>query len=191
MRRLGITGGIGSGKSFVCSVLREEFRMPVYDCDAEAKRLIGAMPEIRERLTELVGNDVYKPDGTLDKTVLATYLFSSSDNASRVNAIVHPYVRNDFREWYGRQREEVVCMESAILCESGFDSEVDEVVFIDADKETRILRAMRRSGATREEVEARMARQDTRSKAHYHIIHNDGNTTRETIVNQIKERILC
>ncbi len=192
MRRLGITGGIGSGKSFVCSVLREAFGLPVYDCDTEAKRLINAEPGIRARLTELAGASVYNPDGTLDRDALATYLFASDAHTAGVNAIVHPFVRRDFRQWCARQGAETVCMESAILYESGFDGEVDEVVFVDAPEETRLARTTQRSGGTRAEVAARMARQRTaeaRSKAH-HIIYNGEDTTKETIANQIKERIL-
>ncbi len=193
MRRLGVTGGIGSGKSFVCSVLRDVFLLPVYDCDAEAKRLMRVAPSIKKMLKDLVGSNVYGTDGTLNKAALAEYLFSSDGNAASVNAVVHPMVRYDFRSWCERQKTEVVCMESAILCESGFDSEVDEILFIDAPSEMRIARAMQRSRFSREEIERRMSRQNVtlaRSKAH-HIIYNGENATKESITNQIKESILC
>ncbi len=192
-RRLGITGGIGSGKSFVCSILEEEFRLPVFRCDLEARHLINTDPLIRRQLTALVGDSVYAPDGTLDKTALAGYLFASTRNATRVNSIVHPLVRLAFRQWCLRQSSGLVCMESAILYESGFSGEVDEVLFVSSPPGVRLFRAMRRDHASQAQIEARMSRQDTslaRGNARY-VIHNDAATTRESIINQIKELNLC
>ncbi len=193
MRRLGITGGIGSGKSFVCSILEETFGLPVYYCDAEAKRLIDADPDIKESLKNLVGKEVYDESGALNKPVLASYLFDSDEHVALANAIVHPAVRKDFRLWCAGQTATLVCMESAILYESGFDTEVDEVLLIDAPLETRIARAMQRDSTTRDEVMARMQRQNASlasGKAN-HTIYNNVDTTKESIINQIKEKILC
>ncbi len=192
-RKLGITGGIGSGKSFVCSILEEEFRLPVYRCDLEARHLIHVDPLIKQQLSVLVGNSVYTSDGALDKTVLANYLFTSAQNAARVNSIVHPRVRLAFRQWCHCQSSELICMESAILYESGFSSEVDEVLFVSSPHEVRLFRAMQRDNASRTQIEARMSHQDTslaQNSAHY-VIHNDATTTRESIINQIKELNLC
>lgn len=191
MIRLGITGGIGSGKSYVSQLLSSQFGIPVYDCDREAKRLTATDSGIREALQELVGKDVYTEDGALDKTVLAQYLFASADHATLVNAIIHPVVRMDFRSWCQQQQSEVVAMESAILYESGFDSEVDKVLLVDAPLETRIQRAMRRDGSSREQVVSRIALQDgslAREKAEF-LLQNDGrpiNDELQTIINIIK-----
>ncbi len=193
MRRLGITGGIGCGKTFVCSIIRETFCLPVYYCDAEAKRLIAANPGIRESLRRIVGTEVYDEGGALRRDVLASFLFASDANVKLVNSVVHPLVREDFRHWCSRQESGLVCLESAILYESGFDSEVDQVLLVDAPLETRISRAMQRDKATRQDVLARMQRQDVslaRRQADYTIL-NDADTTKESIVNQIKEKILC
>lgn len=171
---LGITGGIGSGKSFISSMLRQEINVPVYDCDAEAKRLICDDNEVRRKLTELVGADIYK-DGRLQKQLLADFLFASQQNAQMVNAIVHPAVKKDFCQWIKRQRAEVVAMESAILYESGFDTIVDKVLFVDAPLELRIQRVMQRDASTRQQVEARINMQQSeaqRGKADY-VIEND------------------
>jgi dephospho-CoA kinase len=171
---LGITGGIGSGKSFISSLLREKMNVPVYDCDAEAKRLICDDEEVRQELTELVGTDIYK-DGKLQKQKLADFLFASQQNAQMVNAIVHPAVKKDFCQWVRRQHAEVVAMESAILYESGFDTTVDKVLYVDAPLELRIQRTMHRDGSTRQQVEARINMQQSeaqRGKADY-VIEND------------------
>lgn len=191
MIRLGITGGIGSGKSYVSQLLSSQFGIPVYDCDREAKRLTATDSGIREALQELVGRDVYTEDGALDKTILAQYLFASADHATLVNAIIHPVVRMDFRSWCQQQQSEMVAMESAILYESGFDSEVDKVLLVDAPLETRIQRAMRRDGSSREQVVSRIALQDgslAREKAEF-LLQNDGrpiNDELQTIINIIK-----
>jgi len=162
---LGITGGIGSGKSYVSALLRQHFGIPVYDCDAEAKRLTATDPEIRRKLIRLVGSEVF--DGqTLNKQVLADYLFSDSEHASKVNAIIHPAVLRDFEEWAqgslsprGEVWRGAVGLESAILFESGFNKFVDKVLFVDAPEEVRLHRAMQRDTATEEQVRARMKMQ--------------------------------
>lgn len=159
MTVLGITGGIGSGKSYISFLLREQMNVPVYDCDTEAKRLISENEEIRRELISLVGEHIYK-DGKLQKNVLADYLFASRQHADRVNAIVHPVVRDDFLGWVKHQHAKVVAMECAILYESGFDTAVDKVLFVDAPLEVRIQRAMRRDGSTRRQVVARIGMQN-------------------------------
>ena len=98
MKTIGITGGIGSGKSFVSALLQEHFGIPVYDCDAEAKRLTATDKGIRRQLVSLVGPQVF--DGPiLNRQCLADYLFASPENALRVNAIIHPVVLEDFKRW--------------------------------------------------------------------------------------------
>ena len=159
MKTLGITGGIGSGKSYVSAILQKEFGIPVYDCDKEAKRLTATDKEIRQQLIELVGAEVFK-DETLNKTLLADYLFSDVENASKVNAIIHPAVLKDFKFWASKQQNhELVALESAILFESGFNAFVDKILFIDAPEDVRLQRAMLRDGASEEQIKARMKMQ--------------------------------
>ena len=173
---LGITGGIGSGKSYVSDILRREFGIPVYDCDKEAKRLTATDEEIRGKLVQLVGPEVF--DGqVLNKKCLADFLFADAENASQVNAIIHPAVLKDFQRWTG---EALVCLESAILFESGFNEYVDKVLFVDAPEEVRLQRAMQRDTASREQVIARMKMQQPelhRSQADFVI---DNSTTNDT-----------
>ena len=157
---LGITGGIGSGKSYISSLLHKQMNVPVYDCDTEAKRLICEDDTIRQKLTELAGASVYR-NGELQKNVLADYLFASQQHVQQVNAIVHPAVRKDIGKWVKQQDSPVVAVESAILYESGFDTLVDKVLFVNAPLELRIQRSMKRDGSTREQVEARIGMQQS------------------------------
>ena len=157
---LGITGGIGSGKSYISSLLHKQMNVPVYDCDTEAKRLICEDDTIRQKLTELAGASVYR-NGELQKDVLADYLFASQQHVQQVNAIVHPAVRKDIGKWVKQQDSPVVAVESAILYESGFDTLVDKVLFVNAPLELRIQRSMKRDGSTREQVEARIGMQQS------------------------------
>ena len=185
MIRLGITGGIGSGKSYVAHLL-EEKGFPLYDTDREAKRLTLTHPRIREALSTLLGTEVYQADGTLNKPLLASYLFSSPEHAEQINGIIHPCVYEDFQAWAHRQEEagaQVVMMESAILFESGFQKAVDYVVMVYAPLELRIKRAMQRDAASEAQIRARISAQmddeEKKRKADY-VLYNEEKTPLET-----------
>ena len=176
--KIGITGGIGSGKTYICNLLRER-GYEVYNCDDEAKRLMLEDEEIISQIKTLIGNDAYTPDGQLNKPVIANFIFSDKDNAAKVNSIVHPAVKKDFLHWAEDKPDAI--MESAILFESGFDNVVDTTVLIWADARNRLKRAMTRDHATREQIEARMAAQisddEARRKADYIFRHNNYDET--------------
>lgn len=155
---LGITGGIGCGKSFVSSILKECYSVPVYDCDREAKRLMSSDEGIRGKLIGLVGEEVYSGK-VLNRKLLADFLFSNADNAQCVNAIVHPAVWSDFLRWAKDQRCPLVALESAILFECGFNARMDYVLFVDAPEDVRLHRAMQRDSASEEQIRARMSMQ--------------------------------
>ena len=112
---MAITGGIGSGKSYVARQMTELFGIPVYDSDSNAKRLNEESDEIRQGLLSLVGQDVYDAQGHLDKQRLAAYLFASEENARKVNALIHPVVVADFLRWAEEQTSSVVAIETALL----------------------------------------------------------------------------
>lgn len=176
MIKIAVTGGIGSGKSYISHLL-EDMHIPVYNADNEAKRLTASDPVIREKLTALLGGDVYK-DGALNKPLLASYLFSDPAHVLQINAIIHPCVREDFAAWVERQKGcEIVGMESAILYEAGFQDTVDAVVMVYAPVDLRVQRAMYRDGASEEQVRARMAAQmdddEKRRRADFTVV-NDG-----------------
>lgn len=188
MTLLGITGGIGSGKSFVAHLLTRHYGVPVYDCDAAAKRLENEDPALRAALTAAVGPEVYDArSGELVRPVLARFLFASEEHAAVVNRIVHPAVQHDLRRWAENQSLPLMAVESAILYESGFDAMVDRVLFVDAPLDVRLSRTMRRDGASRQQIVDRIARQDSdrhRAQADY-VILNDAVTDEHSLLAQL------
>ena len=160
--KTGITGGIGSGKSYVCKLLALR-GIEVYDCDAAAKRLMRTSPDIQKMLTELIGST--------DKADIAHFILQDEANAKAIDAIVHPAVFRDFEE------SGIEWMESAIMYESGIYQLVDRVIVVTAPDELRIQRVMQRDGISREKVLQWMARQwpqeEVRQRADFEIV-NDG-----------------
>lgn len=178
MIKIGITGGIGSGKSFVASELSEKYNIPVYDTDSRAKELMLTDATIRDGLVRLLGDEVYL-SGQLNKQVLAAYLFASDEHARQINSLVHPVVKLDFIQWADSQNIQtpIVAVESAILFESGMDKLVDVTVMVHAPLDVRIKRTMQRDNATRLQVEKRIrAQMDDEQKCALatYIIENDG-----------------
>ena len=175
--KIGITGGIGSGKSYVCKRL-EKHGITVYDCDAAAKRLIRTSPALQQQIIRLVGS--------LDKAAMSRFLLASEANQQAMNAIVHPAVFRDF-EQSGMQ-----WMESAILFESGARQLVDKAVVVTAPQEVRIQRVMQRDGITREKVLQWMTRQwpqeEVIAHADYEIV-NDGIQDLDSQIDRILESI--
>ena len=157
MYKIGVTGGIGSGKSTVCRLFAAH-GIAVYDSDTQAKRLMNESAALREGLVRAFGAGCYA-GGELDRRYLASRVFADKDALATLNALVHPAVRDDFRVWAGRQAGEYVILESAILFEAGFAGEVDTTLAVLAPVEERVKRCMERDGSTREEVLRRMANQ--------------------------------
>lgn len=178
--KIGITGGIGSGKSFFSSRLKE-YGIPVFDSDSEAKKLMLVSPFIVFSLKSLLGDNVYI-DGKLNKSLIADYIFSSPTNAHKINSIVHPCVKKEFLSWVNEHfnsGDRIVAIESAILLESGFDDIVDKVVTVHAPLELRISRVMKRDHTSREKVLERINSQmsdDERNQRADFVIENDGFT---------------
>ena len=174
--KIGITGGIGSGKSYVCQLLRAR-GIEVYDCDQAAKRIIRTSEEVRQQLLQLIGS--------MEKADIARFLLESETNAKKIDAIVHPAVFRDFEE-SGYQ-----WMESAILYESGANKLVERVIVVTAPEEVRIQRVMQRDGITREKALQWMQRQwpqaELLRRADYEIV-NDGQQDLNAQINQITEK---
>ena len=175
MIKIGITGGLGSGKSVV-SALLSMAGIPVYVADNESKALADTSTLIHENLKKLLGNDLYV-NGKLDRKRLASFIFGDDELLKKVNDIIHPVVRGHFREWVLKQESGYCAIESAILYESGFDYDVDIVLMVYAPVELRLTRAMKRDGATEAEIMKRMNRQMPdafkREKADFVIINDD------------------
>jgi dephospho-CoA kinase len=157
MYKVGITGGIGSGKSTVTRML-EGMGVAVYLSDDRAKELMAHDGSLREKLIARFGKDTYV-DGELNRRYLSERVFSNSEELAALNAIVHPAVMDDFDVWAEKQESPYVVIESAILFEAGLDGMVDCVVSVLAPRELRIERAMARDGVAREDVERRIANQ--------------------------------
>ncbi len=157
MYKVGVTGGIGSGKSLVCKIF-SKLDIPVYDADTEAKKIIAEDPGIRKELTKEFGERTFRNSG-LDRKYLADRIFSDSGARSYVNGLVHPKVREDFRQWLKKQAGPYVVEEAALLFESGAWKEMDLNILVMASEETRIARIIKRDGISRREVLARLASQ--------------------------------
>jgi dephospho-CoA kinase len=177
MKTIGLTGGIGSGKSIVAKFL--EYReIPVYDSDREAKRIISDSPVVRKLLVKKFGEEIYI-NGKLNKTLLSHLLFRNEKNLKFADSVIHPEVKKDFIQWKAQfQEKPFTVIETAILFESGFDKEVDVIINVSAPLELRIERVQKRDKLTRESILYRMQNQFTEEermeKANYTII-NDNN----------------
>ena len=176
---IGVTGGIGCGKSYVSAKMQLR-GIPVYDSDSRAKLLTATDPAIKEALTELVGPTLYCPCGcgVMQKEVLSQFIFGKPENMAKVNAIIHPRVREDFKRWTsGLGSKEFCILESAILFESGFESEVDFTVCVDAPLSLRIKRCVKRDNTAEQAVVARinsqMDQEEKCRRADFVIVNDD------------------
>lgn len=165
MLTLGVTGGIGAGKSVVCRML-ETLGIPVYDTDREAKLLYDRDPSLKASMISLFGDELYNtPSGCIDRRRLAELIFSSSKALAQVEALVHPAVREDFARWreaipQGTHGHSLCALESALLLSSPMlGAMVDRSLVVVAPSEVRITRAMNRDKVSREDILARMAKQ--------------------------------
>ena len=155
--KVGITGGIGSGKSTLCRLFQAR-GVAVYDTDAAAKRLMVEQPALREAIIRQFGAESYLED-TLNRSYLAQRVFSDPKQRVQLNSLVHPAVIADFEQWAEAQTGEYVILESAILFEAGLDKHVDRTVAVLAPERLRIERTMQRDKTSEEQVRSRMAAQ--------------------------------
>ena len=204
MTIIGLTGGIGSGKSVVASLL-ELYGIPVYSADEESKRLLDSLNPnrfltpvrvedtqhpsfLRERLTALLGDSIYGPNG-LNRRLMASLIFDNAKLLEQVNAIVHPEIARHFRSWIERQTAKYAVLESAILFESNFDRYVDICIMVYAPRELRIRRVMMRDGITESEVLQRMQHQlpdEEKTERADYVIYND---EKQPLIPQIEKII--
>jgi len=157
MIKVGITGGIGSGKSTVCKVFGI-LGIPVFEADLIAKQLMNT-PGIQEQLIRMFGTAVYQPDHSLNRKYLAGVVFNNPSLLAQLNGIIHPAVQNVFEEWYQKQQSAYVLLEAAILFESGFYRMMDKTIVVATSMEERIQRVMERDQITEEQVRERIKNQ--------------------------------
>ena len=157
VRKIGVTGGIGSGKTTVCRVFNV-LGVPVFSADADARDVMDIDTGIMLRINTIAGKNLYE-NGSLDRTELARLIFNNERLLEKVNALVHPIVFSRFREWEKKQDAPYVVMEAAILFESGAYKIVDRILTVVAPMEERVNRVIHRSNLTREQVMERMRNQ--------------------------------
>ncbi|TDS15276.1 dephospho-CoA kinase [Maribacter caenipelagi] len=188
---IGLTGGIGSGKSTVAAMF-QELGVPVYDSDKRAKFLMNTSEIINKQLVELLGKEAYVK-GKLNRSYIAEKVFNDSELLAKLNNIVHPVVRQDFIDWTKNQESCYVIQETALLFENKSQGLYDDVILVTAPKEVRIERVLDRDNSTREQVEARMTNQlDDEIKlelANFIIENTDLERTREKVL-QVHASIL-
>ena len=195
MIRVGLTGGIGSGKSTVCRLF-EELGVRCYDSDSRAKWLMQNDPDLRAELIEIFGEQVYNDNGELDRARLAAEVFGNSERLAALNGAVHPAVGRDWERWCEERRDEgarYAILESAILFDCGFDKKVDQVITVSAPEQTRIERAAMRDNAPtdviRNRIKAQMSDKERERRAHHTIVNIDITTLREQV--EKIHKILC
>lgn len=191
MMVIGLTGGMGSGKTTVAGFFKD-LGVPVYIADLEARRLMNEAPEVRDKITALFGDKAYS-NNILDRKYISSQVFMDKQRLEALNGIVHPAVRQDFIHWKKNQQAPYVLYEAAILFEQGGDRNCDYVILVTADRETRIARIKKRDQATLEDIEARMTHQWSDEKklllADFVIKNEDLNLTAQK-VKEIHEKLL-
>lgn len=160
MKVVGITGGMGSGKTTVCDALAA-LGYAVYDADARAKGLMNDNGPLKTAVAAAFGPGAYLPDGSLNRPFLAQTVFNDENALQTLNALVHPAVKNDFSAWHAAQNPErkFVFKEAAILFEAGTNAGCHAVVYVSAPESVRVLRAMQRDGVSEEQVRKRLEKQ--------------------------------
>ncbi len=176
--RLAVTGNMGCGKSVVSRAL-SIMGIPVYDCDSRAKALMQSDVSLIKSIKHAFGDECYNADGSLNRAWLAARVFTDRSSVARINSLVHPRVKEDYRQWVSQAKCDIVAMESAILYESGMRDSVDKVLVVYAGEETMIERVVKRSGLTRAQVQSRLHNQmpaDELLLLSDYSLRNDGDT---------------
>jgi dephospho-CoA kinase len=189
--KLGVTGGIGSGKTSVCRVFNV-LGIPVFSADQEAQEIMNSDINVMKGINRIAGRNLYT-QGTLDRMALASLIFNDQESLKKVNAIVHPAVFERFKKWSEIQHAPYVIMEAAILFESGGQYHVDRIATVVAPLEERITRVTLRNLLTREQVIERVRNQmddELRMNRSDYIIHNSENDMIIPAVLKIHEDIL-
>lgn len=175
MKRIGLTGGIGSGKTTIALIFKK-LGFHIYIADREATLLINTHADIRREMTQRFGENIYEHNGKLNKSRLADMIFSDSTTLAEVNRIVHPRVVENFSQWCTKQSGTFVIFESAILFEAGLNHFFDAIICVTAPESIRLERVLQRDNTTTGKVRERIASQqndDLKCKQSDFIIYND------------------
>jgi len=175
MLKIGITGGIGSGKTTACKLF-ELLGIPVYYSDDASKELLRSNAAVKARVLDVFGNSLLDQQGAVDRKTLAAIVFNDKTELDKLNAIMHPAVALDFEHWIKKQTAPYVLKEAAILFESGAYQKVDSVITVAAPLELKIQRIIKRDGLPKEDVLVRIQNQlsdDEKIKRSEFVIYND------------------
>lgn len=190
MKKVGITGNIGSGKSYVCKMF-EKLGIPVFYSDDETKKLY-LIPSVKEQIINRFGKEVYFEDGTLNRKLLSYHLFKNEEAMKFIESVLYPALNQHFDEWCEQQTSPYVLYESAILFEKNYGKYFDKIIFVSAPEDIRLQRVMKRDDCTEENVRSRMRLQmseETKlSKADF-VIYNDGDKALEPQVETINKQL--
>ncbi len=158
MIKVGITGGIGSGKTTVCKLF-EKMDIPVYYADIEAKRLMNSDKELKQKIKELLGKEAYHRNGRLNRKYVASIVFNDKEKLDQLNALVHPAVGRDGKRWFAQQRSKYAIKEAALLVENASYKQLDFLIVVAAPVEMRIKRVVKRDKSDYNDVKLRIANQ--------------------------------
>ncbi|MFT4694964.1 MAG: dephospho-CoA kinase [Urechidicola sp.] len=187
MKLIGITGGIGSGKSTIAKVFMS-LSYPVYNSDTKAKELINSNEELINSIKLSFGNDIYNSNG-LDRKKMASIVFNNPEKLELLNSIIHPAVGEDFEKWVDSQNTSFILKEAAILFETGIYRSLHKTILVSAPQETRIERVIKRDNTNQEEVLSRMNNQwseEKKTELADYVIDNSGN---KLVIPQVLEII--
>lgn len=189
MKKVAITGNIGSGKSWVCELFKQRLGIPVYNSDNAAKQLYF-QPDVREKLVNRFGDVFYLSDTELNRKYIAGLIFSDEKAQRDLEGILYPALFVDFEQWTSTQNAPYVLFESALIFEKRLEKQFDAIVMVSASEETRLRRAMERDHCDEATIRARMAKQwpeeGKRLLADYVIWHENDNEN-EVLMKQIME----
>ena len=186
MKTIGLTGGIGSGKSSVASIF-ESLTIPVFYADESGRKVLESDATVVQEVKQLIGDEAYDASGKANRALIASIVFKHQTTLDKLNKIIHPAVARDFRDWRNALPEGLsYCIrEVAILFETGSNKGCDAVVCVSASSEIRIERVMKRDGVSQKDVEARMAKQmpqEEKNKLSDFVIQNSGS---ESLIAQV------
>ena len=186
MIKIGITGGIGVGKSYVANIL-EKMGFPVFYSDQEAKELTRNNLELIGLIKKEFGDDIYGSDNIIDNKRLSSLAFNDDKILKNLNSLIHPFVLNNFNTWCKNQKSKIVFKEAAILFESKSNIDLDRIICISANIKTRIDRIIKRDGRSENEIMQIISRQmdqKEKEKLSDHVLYNDG---QKSIILQLTE----